>query len=226
MPSACSMPFSAIASVEIIGVEAGGTRPGLGDNAATLGHGKPGVLHGTYTMLLQDEDGQIQETHSVSAGLDYPGVGPGARAAARDRPRASTIRRRRRRCAGCVEECCAAEGILPAIEIGARAGGREALGRDSIRASACWSAFRAAATRTCRPCSRRCCKRGTSMLPRDRTPRSARRDLRRGADAGARRVPHRRLPEPREFPPTLRASPPRPTWSRSACRSPTRWPMA
>ena len=48
----------------------------LGDNAATLAHGRPGVLHGTYSMLLQNEDGQIQETHSVSAGLDYPGVGP------------------------------------------------------------------------------------------------------------------------------------------------------
>ena len=58
-----------------------GSRPaargsGLGQNAATLSHGRPGVLHGTYSMLLQDADGQIQETHSVSAGLDYPGVGP------------------------------------------------------------------------------------------------------------------------------------------------------
>src|SRR5579863_2187005 len=64
------------AAVEIIGVEAGGRGAGLGDNAATIAHGRPGVLHGTYSMLLQDADGQIQETHSVSAGLDYPGVGP------------------------------------------------------------------------------------------------------------------------------------------------------
>ncbi|HEX4648906.1 MAG TPA: tryptophan synthase subunit beta [Steroidobacteraceae bacterium] len=64
------------ASVELIGVEAGGRGAGLGDNAATLAFGRPGVLHGTYSMLLQNEDGQVQETHSVSAGLDYPGVGP------------------------------------------------------------------------------------------------------------------------------------------------------
>jgi tryptophan synthase beta chain len=64
------------ATVELIGVEAGGRGAGLGDNAATIAFGRPGVLHGTYSMLLQDADGQIQETHSVSAGLDYPGVGP------------------------------------------------------------------------------------------------------------------------------------------------------
>jgi tryptophan synthase beta chain len=68
--------FIADKAVEIIGVEAGGRGAGLGDNAATLVFGRPGVLHGTYSMLLQNEDGQIQETHSVSAGLDYPGVGP------------------------------------------------------------------------------------------------------------------------------------------------------
>ena len=64
------------AGVSFIGIEAGGRGAGLGDNAATVAHGHPGVLHGTYSMLLQNADGQIQETHSVSAGLDYPGVGP------------------------------------------------------------------------------------------------------------------------------------------------------
>ncbi len=64
------------AAVELIGVEAGGRGAGLGENAATIAFGRPGVLHGTYSMLLQNEDGQVQETHSVSAGLDYPGVGP------------------------------------------------------------------------------------------------------------------------------------------------------
>ena len=62
--------------IELIGVEAGGTSPDLGHNAATISFGSPGVLHGSYSYLLQDEDGQIRETHSVSAGLDYPGVGP------------------------------------------------------------------------------------------------------------------------------------------------------
>ena len=62
--------------IELIGVEAGGTSPELGRNAATIGRGTPGVLHGSFSFLLQDDDGQVQETHSVSAGLDYPGVGP------------------------------------------------------------------------------------------------------------------------------------------------------
>src|SRR5580700_7837646 len=69
-------PFIADRAVKIIGYEAGGTGSGLGQNAATLSYGRPGVLHGFYSMLLQDAEGQIQETTSVSAGLDYPGVGP------------------------------------------------------------------------------------------------------------------------------------------------------
>jgi tryptophan synthase beta chain len=69
-------PFVADASVELVGVEAGGRGPGAGEHAATLGHGKPGVLHGSYSYVLQDDDGQTAPVHSVSAGLDYPGVGP------------------------------------------------------------------------------------------------------------------------------------------------------
>ena len=64
------------AGVELIGVEAGGRGPELGDNAATLETGRPGILHGAHSYVLQDERGQIANTHSVSAGLDYPGVGP------------------------------------------------------------------------------------------------------------------------------------------------------
>ncbi len=64
------------ACVELVGVEAGGRGPGLGDNAATLGAGRPGVLHGAHSYVLQDSGGQIGATHSISAGLDYPGVGP------------------------------------------------------------------------------------------------------------------------------------------------------
>jgi tryptophan synthase beta chain len=62
--------------VDLVGVEAGGRGTGLGENATTVGLGRPGVLHGSYSFLLQDDHGQIGETHSVSAGLDYPGVGP------------------------------------------------------------------------------------------------------------------------------------------------------
>ncbi len=63
-------------AARLIGVEAGGRGDGLGDNAASLGLGTPGVLHGAFTMLTQDGAGQVVEPHSVSAGLDYPGVGP------------------------------------------------------------------------------------------------------------------------------------------------------
>jgi tryptophan synthase beta subunit len=63
-------------AARLIGVEAGGRGDGLGDNAASLGLGAPGVLHGAFTMLTQDAAGQVVEPHSVSAGLDYPGVGP------------------------------------------------------------------------------------------------------------------------------------------------------
>src|SRR5580698_4683040 len=102
-------------SVEIIGVEAGGRGAELGANAATLTYGRPGVLHGTYSMLLQDGDGQIQETHSVSAGLDYPGVGPEHSlllAAGRVRYLASTDDE----ALEALKACCEYEGILPAIE--------------------------------------------------------------------------------------------------------------
>jgi tryptophan synthase beta chain len=69
-------PFVGDASVELVGVEAGGRGLNAGEHAATLSHGKPGVLHGAYSYVLQDDDGQTAAVHSVSAGLDYPGVGP------------------------------------------------------------------------------------------------------------------------------------------------------
>ncbi len=69
-------PFVRDASVRLLGVEAGGRGAGLGDNAASLTFGTPGVLQGSYTLILQDAFGQVRETHSVSAGLDYSGVGP------------------------------------------------------------------------------------------------------------------------------------------------------
>lgn len=69
-------PFISDTSVDLIGVEAGGRGLAFGEHAATLSHGKPGVLHGTFSYVLQDADGQTAPVHSVSAGLDYPGVGP------------------------------------------------------------------------------------------------------------------------------------------------------
>ncbi len=69
-------PFLADPTVRLLGIEAGGIGGEIGENAATLLYGRLGVLHGSRSMLLQDEHGQVQETHSISAGLDYPGVGP------------------------------------------------------------------------------------------------------------------------------------------------------
>ena len=107
--------FVADSAVEIIGVEAGGRGPRLGDNAATVAYGRPGVLHGTYSMLLQNEDGQIEETHSVSAGLDYPGVGPEhALLAAIGRVSYQTASDAEALAA--VRALSESEGILPAIE--------------------------------------------------------------------------------------------------------------
>jgi tryptophan synthase beta chain len=69
-------PFINDSAVKLIGVEAGGRGSALGQHAATLSLGRPGVLHGMLSYVLQDEDGQTADVHSVSAGLDYPGVGP------------------------------------------------------------------------------------------------------------------------------------------------------
>ncbi|QDT65791.1 tryptophan synthase subunit beta [Calycomorphotria hydatis] len=69
-------PFVEDQSVHLTGIEAGGRGPTLGEHASTLTFGKPGVLHGSYSYVLQDDDGQTSQVHSVSAGLDYPGVGP------------------------------------------------------------------------------------------------------------------------------------------------------
>lgn len=69
-------PFVEHQEVEIVGVEAGGRSNLAGDHAAPLSHGEPGVLHGSFSYVLQDEDGQTSDVHSISAGLDYPGVGP------------------------------------------------------------------------------------------------------------------------------------------------------
>ncbi len=68
--------FEEDAGVRLIGVEAAGRGPDAGDHSASLSRGRPGVLHGTFSYLLQDDAGQVQPAHSISAGLDYPGVGP------------------------------------------------------------------------------------------------------------------------------------------------------
>ena len=107
--------FLADTEVELVGIEAGGKSDSLGENAATLASGKPGILHGSYSMLLHDADGLVQETHSVSAGLDYPGVGP-EHAFLQSIGRVTYISATDDEALEAVGECCAAEGILPALE--------------------------------------------------------------------------------------------------------------
>ena len=107
--------FLADRGVALFGVEAGGRGTALGEHSATLSAGRPGVLHGTYSKLLYDEHGQIQETHSVSAGLDYPGVGP-EHALLQLVGRVEYVTASDAEALAALEECSAAEGILPALE--------------------------------------------------------------------------------------------------------------
>jgi tryptophan synthase beta chain len=101
--------------VRLIGVEAAGHGLESGKHAATLGAGKPGVLHGNRTYLLQDENGQILETHSISAGLDYPGVGP-EHAWLKDSGRAEYVSVTDEEALQAFHDLCRLEGIMPALE--------------------------------------------------------------------------------------------------------------
>ncbi|KGM14344.1 tryptophan synthase subunit beta [Cellulomonas bogoriensis] len=115
--------------VRLVGLEAGGDGIGTGRHAATIGGGAPGVLHGARSFLLQDEDGQTVESHSISAGLDYPGVGP-------EHSWLSTIGRAEYRAITDAEAMeafrllCRTEGIIPAIESSHALAGAMQLGRE------------------------------------------------------------------------------------------------
>ena len=102
-------------AVKLIGVEAAGEGIATGHHAATLCAGRPGVLHGNRTYLLQDEDGQIIETHSISAGLDYPGVGP-EHAWLKDSGRAQYVPCTDQEALHAFHSLCRFEGIMPALE--------------------------------------------------------------------------------------------------------------
>ena len=101
--------------VRLIGVEAAGDGIATGRHSASLLAGHPGVLHGNRTYLLQDADGQIIETHSISAGLDYPGVGP-EHAWLKDSGRAEYVSITDDEAITAFHECCRIEGIIPALE--------------------------------------------------------------------------------------------------------------
>ncbi len=108
-------PYIDDKSVKLIGVEAAGEGLDSGKHSASLTAGFPGVLHGNRTYLLQDENGQIIETHSVSAGLDYPGVGP-EHAWLKDTARAQYVSVTDEEALAAFHDCCHIEGIIPALE--------------------------------------------------------------------------------------------------------------
>ncbi len=108
-------PFLDDAEVRLVGVEAGGESAQSGRNAASIVAGRPGVLHGSYSYVLQDDDGQILGTHSVSAGLDYPGVGP-EHAYLKDTERAVYVAATDEEALEAFGLLCRTEGIIPALE--------------------------------------------------------------------------------------------------------------
>ena len=108
-------PFLDDASVEIIGVEAAGRGVDTDEHAASITGGRPGVLHGNRTYLLMDDDGQINEAHSISAGLDYPGIGP-EHSWLNDTGRVTYISATDDEALEAFKLCCRLEGIIPALE--------------------------------------------------------------------------------------------------------------
>ena len=108
-------PYIPHENVRLIGVEAAGEGLETGRHAASLSAGSPGVLHGNRTYLLQDANGQIIETHSVSAGLDYPGVGP-EHAYLKDIGRAEYVGITDDEALAAFHHLCRKEGIIPALE--------------------------------------------------------------------------------------------------------------
>jgi tryptophan synthase beta chain len=108
-------PFLDEPSVRLIGVEAGGHGLDSGKTAASLLRGRPGVLHGNLTYLLQDDDGQIEEAHSISAGLDYPGIGP-EHAWLHDIKRVEYVSATDDEALAAFQLCTRTEGIIPALE--------------------------------------------------------------------------------------------------------------
>src|SRR5437660_1759152 len=108
-------PFLDDRGIEIYGVEAAGHGLSTGLHAASIAGGKPGVLHGNRTYLLMDEDGQITEAHSISAGLDYPGIGP-EHSWLNDSGRVTYLSATDEEALAAFQLCCRLEGIIPALE--------------------------------------------------------------------------------------------------------------
>jgi tryptophan synthase beta chain len=107
--------FLSDSDVALVGVEAAGEGIETGRHGASLGHGQPGVLHGSLSYLLQDPDGQVAEAHSISAGLDYPGVGP-EHSQLRDSGRVRYVSATDEEALEAFVACSRSEGIIPALE--------------------------------------------------------------------------------------------------------------
>jgi tryptophan synthase beta chain len=108
-------PFLDDKGVRIVGVEAGGKGVETGEHAASLTGGRPGVLHGNRTYLLQDKEGQITEAHSISAGLDYPGIGP-EHSWLKEQGRVEYVSATDNEALTAFQLLCKLEGIIPALE--------------------------------------------------------------------------------------------------------------
>lgn len=108
-------PFVEDSGVRLVGVEAGGRSSQAGDHASPLSFGAPGVLHGSYSYVMQDDDGQTSDVHSISAGLDYPGVGP-EHSYWKDSGRADYVFCRDDEALATFDKLARSEGILPALE--------------------------------------------------------------------------------------------------------------
>ncbi|MDL2307609.1 tryptophan synthase subunit beta [Desulfovibrio sp. OttesenSCG-928-C06] len=108
-------PFFKDTDVKLIGVEPGGRGSGLGEHAAPLNFGNPDVLHGSFSYVLHDENGEVAPVHSISAGLDYPGVGP-EHSFLKDRGRAEYVLASDAEALEAFQTLCRTEGIIPALE--------------------------------------------------------------------------------------------------------------
>jgi tryptophan synthase beta chain len=108
-------PFIEDDGVQLVGVEAGGRSPRAGDHASPLTYGKPGILQGTFSYVMQDDDGQTCDVHSISAGLDYPGVGP-EHSYWKDSGRVSYCECGDEAAMAAFDKLATTEGIIPALE--------------------------------------------------------------------------------------------------------------
>jgi tryptophan synthase beta chain len=139
-------PFLPDTGVALYGVEAAGDGIETGRHAASLCAGRPGVLHGNRTYLLEDDNGQIRETHSISAGLDYPGVGP-EHAWLKDTGRARYVAIRDDEALAAFHDLTRTEGIIPALESSHALAFAAKLARWTAKESS-WCASRDVATKT------------------------------------------------------------------------------